>query len=54
MPKKKTEIIVDHRMSEAGAKAAFKMMRDKYGCKMIQLPKQDKKTTMWEFKYIYP
>lgn len=54
MPSKKSDVIVDHRMSETGAKAAFKMMKLKYNCKMIELPIYDKKSYMWRFKYSYP
>jgi len=40
--------------TEAGAKKLYVLMRDKYNCEMIQKPKYNEKTYLWEVAYHDP
>ena len=43
--------IVTTAFTEAGAKKLYVLMRDKYNCEMIEKPKYNEKTYLWEITY---
>jgi len=43
--------IVNKAFTEAGAKKLYVLMRDKYNCEMVEKPKYNEKTYLWEITY---
>ena len=52
--KKDSPILKYIAFRETGINSAYKLLKEKYNCKMLSKPKFNKQTNLWEFAYHDP